>query len=73
MADDQRVCVLQVSTILGAVIAEARRQAEWTEGVAIWIAVAVVSLVGEPSCRRQLHKRRPCTRAGFGGTRLPLD
>eukprot|EP00891_Asterochloris_glomerata_P004702 jgi/Astpho2/4702/fgenesh1_pg.00067_%23_185_t len=35
-----------VSTILGAVIAEARRQAEWTEGVAIWIAVAVVSLVG---------------------------
>ena len=29
---------------------ESRRQNEWTEGVAIWIAVVVVSCVGEFAC-----------------------
>ena len=29
---------------------ESRRQNEWTEGVAIWIAVIVVSCVGESAC-----------------------
>eukprot|EP00891_Asterochloris_glomerata_P007553 jgi/Astpho2/7553/e_gw1.00115.5.1_t len=34
-----------VSTVLGAAVPESRRQNEWTEGVAIWIAVIVVSCV----------------------------
>lgn len=43
---------LQVSTVLGVAIKEEREQKAWTEGVAIWVAVIVVSLVGEcnPCC-----------------------
>ena len=37
----------QVSTVLGVAMPEERAQAQWTEGVAIWVAVIVVSLVGE--------------------------
>ena len=36
----------QVSTVLGAAIKEEREQSAWTEGVAIWVAVIVVSGVG---------------------------
>ena len=36
----------QVSTILGAVIPSQRAERAWTEGVAIWVAVVVVSFVG---------------------------
>lgn len=35
-----------ISTILGATIPEQREESAWVEGVAIWIAVSVVSLVG---------------------------
>ena len=35
-----------VSTVLGVAVPEERDQNAWTEGVAIWVAVAVVSLVG---------------------------
>ena len=34
-----------VSTVLGAAIPEEREQAAWSEGIAIWVAVLVVSLV----------------------------
>lgn len=37
----------QVSTVLGVAIKEEREQNAWSEGVAIWVAVIVVSLVGE--------------------------
>jgi len=36
-----------VSTVLGVTIKEQREEKAWTEGVAIWVAVLVVSLVGE--------------------------
>ncbi|EFN57544.1 hypothetical protein CHLNCDRAFT_6358, partial [Chlorella variabilis] len=35
-----------ISTILGAAVPEERENSAWTEGVAIWVAVLVVSLVG---------------------------
>lgn len=35
-----------VSTVLGAAVPQEREQNSWTEGVAIWVAVLVVSLVG---------------------------
>ena len=35
-----------VSTVLGVAVPEEREQNAWVEGVAIWVAVAVVSLVG---------------------------
>lgn len=35
-----------VSTVLGVAIPEEREQHAWSEGVAIWVAVLVVSLVG---------------------------
>lgn len=40
---------MQVSTVLGVAIEEEREQKAWSEGVAIWVAVIVVSLVGEQS------------------------
>ena len=41
----------QISTILGAAVPEERENSAWTEGVAIWVAVLVVSLVGGwPRC-----------------------
>ncbi len=39
----------QVSTVLGAAVPSERADGAWSEGVAIWVAVAVVSLVGECS------------------------
>ena len=41
---------LQVSTGLGAGIPEQRAKNEWIEGVAIWVAVFLVSGVGESTC-----------------------
>lgn len=35
--------------MIGAAIKSQREEAAWTEGVAIWVAVAVVSIVGDPS------------------------
>ena len=34
-----------VSTVLGVAIPEEREQAAWSEGVAIWVAVVIVSLI----------------------------
>ena len=38
---------MQVSTVIGAAVKEQREEAAWTEGIAIWVAVMVVSGVGE--------------------------
>ena len=69
----------QVSTILGAVIPAQRAEQAWTEGVAIWVAVVVVSFVGAPtrphSWAQQLGSwgaclagwRRPRAAAGWTG------
>ncbi len=38
---------LQVSTVLGAALPDQREEKEWIEGVAIWIAVIAVTMVGE--------------------------
>ena len=45
----KRNYVLQISTVIGAALPSERAQNGWTEGVAIWVAVIIVSLVGEPS------------------------
>jgi Ca2+-transporting ATPase len=37
---------LQISTVLGVAIPAQRAKNEWVEGVAIWVAVIVVTLVG---------------------------
>ena len=42
---------VQVSTIIGAAVKSEREQAAWTEGIAIWVAVAVVSMVGKALTR----------------------
>ena len=39
--------MLQISTVIGAALPSERAQNGWTEGVAIWVAVIIVSLVGE--------------------------
>jgi hypothetical protein len=55
----------QVSTILGAVIPSQRAERAWTEGVAIWVAVVVVSFVGAA-------RALPCsTRTHATGAALP--
>eukprot|EP00882_Tetradesmus_deserticola_P028259 GHRQ01031469.1.p1 GENE.GHRQ01031469.1~~GHRQ01031469.1.p1 ORF type:complete len:192 (+),score=37.16 GHRQ01031469.1:270-845(+) len=38
--------MLQVSTVLGAALEEQRKEGEWIEGIAIWVAVAIVIMVG---------------------------
>ena len=48
-----------MSTILGAAIKSERDQSAWSEGVAIWVAVIVVSGVGE----RLLAARTPARSA----------
>lgn len=37
---------LQISTVLGSAVKEQREESAWSEGVAIWVAVIVVSGVG---------------------------
>ena len=49
-ANHSRGAAAQVSTVLGVVIEEQREEKAWTEGVAIWAAVMVVSLVGPHPC-----------------------
>jgi hypothetical protein len=39
--------LLQVSTVLGAALEEQRKEGEYMEGIAIWVAVAIVIMVGE--------------------------
>jgi hypothetical protein len=39
--------LLQVSTVLGAALEEQRKEGEWIEGIAIWVAVAIVIMVGK--------------------------
>ena len=62
---------LQVSTVIGAVVKSQREQAAWTEGVAIWVAVMVVSLVGDllshipPSLLPAQHMRATSNRGTF--------
>ena len=48
---------LQISTVIGAALPSERAQSGWTEGVAIWVAVIIVSLVGEPplTCLTPVH------------------
>lgn len=36
----------QVSTVAGLVVPEERAERAWLEGVAIWVAAAVVTVVG---------------------------
>lgn len=43
--------------MLGAVIREEREQSAWTEGVAIWIAVIVVSGVGKLASSSKLLRQ----------------
>lgn len=38
---------VQVSTVLGAALEEQRKEGEYIEGIAIWVAVAIVIMVGE--------------------------
>lgn len=49
----------QVSTVLGAAIPEERADSAWVEGVAIWVAIAVVVTVGQEGGGRGV--------AGLGG------
>jgi Ca2+-transporting ATPase len=37
---------MQISTVLGAAIAKEREHKAWIEGVAIWVAVILVTCVG---------------------------
>lgn len=39
--------LLQISTVLGSAVKDQREESAWSEGVAIWVAVIVVSGVGE--------------------------
>ena len=39
---------LQISTVIGAAVKSQREDSGWSEGVAIWVAVLIVSFVGEP-------------------------
>ena len=52
---------LQISTVIGAALPSERAQSGWTEGVAIWVAVIIVSLVGKPS-----HTCFRCTACSHG-------
>jgi Ca2+-transporting ATPase len=36
-----------VSTVLGSALPEQRKEGEWIEGIAIWVAVLIVVAVGE--------------------------
>lgn len=40
------ILLLQVSTVIGAAVPSEREQNAWSEGVAIWVAVFIVSGVG---------------------------
>jgi len=59
--------LLQVSTILGSAIPAQRAHGEWVEGVAIWIAVIIVTLVGGFGAPRQCDERAASHAAAAGG------
>jgi cyanate permease len=50
------VCVysaaVQLSTVLGAAIPEERHEKKWIEGIAIWAAIFLVTLVSKYMCSR---------------------
>lgn len=50
---------VQISTVLGAAIKHEREQSAWSEGVAIWVAVIVVSGVGKQLPPTPAHCRLP--------------
>ncbi len=52
----------QVSTIIGASVPAQREEQAWTEGIAIWVAVLVVSLVGARPPRAPRAAPRACRR-----------
>lgn len=60
--------------MLGAALEEQRKEGEWIEGIAIWVAVAIVIMVGE--CHRQLSRcqLQPLDAAGLldRPTQLPV-
>jgi hypothetical protein len=60
---------LQVSTVIGSAVPQAREEQEWTEGVAIWCAVLLVSLVGALF----LHLPRTAISGGFSAPCAFLD
>jgi hypothetical protein len=39
--------IMQLSTVLGAAIPEERHENKWIEGVAIWVAIFLVTIVSE--------------------------
>ena len=43
---------LQISTVLGVAVKDQREESAWSEGVAIWVAVIVVSGVGASRAMR---------------------
>lgn len=53
-------CSAQVSTVLGFAIRSQREEAAWTEGIAIWVAVGVVSLVGASHGSTSCQASHPC-------------
>ena len=44
--DIRREVYLQVSLVIGVAVKSQREEGAWSEGVAIWVAVFIVSLVG---------------------------
>jgi hypothetical protein len=58
--------LLQVSTVLGAALEEQRKEGEWIEGIAIWVAVAIVIMVGE-CCYHCEWVASTCHRMQLGG------
>lgn len=41
--------------MLGAALEEQRKEGEWIEGIAIWVAVAIVIMVGECMQSKVVH------------------
>jgi hypothetical protein len=61
---------VQVSTVLGAALEEQRKEGEYIEGIAIWVAVAIVIMVGELS--PQKYGSTTALRAGVAGQLPPM-
>ena len=51
----------QVSTVIGAAVKSQREDTGWSEGVAIWVAVMIVSFVGRglPQLKLPPHTSKP--------------
>jgi hypothetical protein len=61
---------VQVSTVLGAALEEQRKEGEYIEGIAIWVAVAIVIMVGEFPW--QSHSQELALRVGAVCLLLPM-